>query len=169
MFAPRVEIGVIISAMSRAFVKERDVDNTVENLPERLLSGHANLVTAQGFEMIEAEVARFRAELSDAQAANDKPAIARASRDLRYWSDRSRTAEVRSPPDGTGHVQFASTVTIVREGTRTQRYKIVGEDEANPAKGTLSYVSPLAQALMGKSTGDVVTITAGEFEITGIA
>ncbi len=155
--------------MSRAFVKERDVDNTVENLPERLLSGHANLVTAQGFEMIEAEVARFRAELSDAQAANDKPAIARASRDLRYWSDRSRTAEVRSPPDGTGHVQFASTVTIVREGTRTQRYKIVGEDEANPAKGTLSYVSPLAQALMGKSTGDVVTITAGEFEITGIA
>jgi transcription elongation GreA/GreB family factor len=154
--------------MSRAFVKELDGSETVENLPEKLISGHANFVTSQGFDMIEAEVARFQLELAQAQAASDKQAIARVSRDLRYWSDRSRTAEVMPPPSGNDVVQFGSTVKIVRDGGRKQRYKIVGEDEADPSKGTISYVSPLARALMGKSAGDVVSVGMGEVEITAI-
>ncbi len=48
-----------------------------------------------------------------------------------------------------------SRVTIARDDGRRQTYRIVGEDEADPAAGTLSYVSPLARALMGKSPGDV--------------
>jgi transcription elongation GreA/GreB family factor len=59
-------------------------------------------------------------------------------------------------------------VTFERQDGRRQTYRIVGEDEADPAKGTLSYVSPLAQALMGKEIGDTVPIGQGQAEIIAI-
>jgi transcription elongation GreA/GreB family factor len=59
-------------------------------------------------------------------------------------------------------------VTIVRDDGREQRFAIVGSDEADPAKGTISYVSPLARALMGKRVGDVIKTGGGEAEITAI-
>ena len=66
-------------------------------------------------------------------------------------------------------VRFGSTVTILREDGRRQTYRIVGEDEADPAHGTLSYASPVAQALMGKQVGDIVQAGVGEAEIVAIA
>ncbi|MGG2476782.1 GreA/GreB family elongation factor, partial [Rhizobium sp. BR5] len=51
-------------------------------------------------------------------------------------------------------VAFGSLVTFSRDDGRTQRFRIVGEDEADPAAGTMSYVSPVARALMGKAAGD---------------
>ena len=59
-------------------------------------------------------------------------------------------------------------MTFERQDGRRQTYRIVGEDEADPAKGTLSYVSPLAQALMGKEIGDTVPIGQGQAEIIAI-
>ena len=59
-------------------------------------------------------------------------------------------------------MQFGSTVTIEREDGRRQTFRIVGEDEADPAKGTISYVSPLARALIGKRVGDVVQAGASQ-------
>jgi transcription elongation GreA/GreB family factor len=65
-------------------------------------------------------------------------------------------------------VQFGSTVTIAREDGRRQTYRIVGEDEADPAKGSISYVSPLATLLVGKSVGDTIKLGGSEAEIAAI-
>jgi transcription elongation GreA/GreB family factor len=152
--------------MSRAFVKEQE---TVDELPERLISEHPNLVTSAGLKQIEAEVARFDAAHAAAQAAGDREAMAATARDLRYWSTRLSTAElVRVPADG-DHVHFGSTVTIEREDGRRQTYRIVGEDEADPAKGSVSFVSPLARSLVGKAVGDTVKVAGSDAEIVGIA
>lgn len=154
--------------MSRAFVKEPDGLESFDELPEKLISEHRNLVTPQGLAMIETEVDRLSEEHAAAQAINDRAAIARAARDLRYWAQRRLTAEVMSPPAGIATVQFGSKVALVRGDGRKQTFRIVGEDEADPAKGTLSYVSPLAQALMEKTVGDTVQVGAGEAEIVSI-
>lgn len=155
--------------MSRAFVKEPDGLEAFEDLPDKLISEHRNIVTANGLAMIEAEAERLAEQLAAAQAINDRAAIARASRDLRYWSARRASAEVVAPPTDAKEVQFGSTITIARDDGRKQTFRIVGEDEANPSKGTLSYVSPLAQALLGKALGDVVPAGNGEAEIIKIA
>ena len=159
--------------MSRAFVKESD---EVEELPDRLISEHPNLVTPEGLAQIEAEVARFDAAHAEAVRAHDRAAIAVAARDLRYWTARRATAEVIPPPDDADEVRFGAKVTFERlpsgagkRDGRRQTYRIVGEDEADPAKGTLSYVSPLARALIGKSIGDTVRTPGGEVEIVAIA
>ncbi len=62
-------------------------------------------------------------------------------------------------------MHFGTTVTIKREDGRRQTFRIVGEDEADPAKGTIPYVSPLARALVGKAVGDVVRLGEGEVEV----
>jgi transcription elongation GreA/GreB family factor len=62
-------------------------------------------------------------------------------------------------------VRFGSTVTILREDDSRQSFRIVGEDEADPAKGSLSYVSPMARALTGKGVGDTVEVNGQEIEI----
>ena len=155
--------------MSRAFVKEPDGSEAFEELPEKLVSEHRNLVTAKGLELIEAELTRWSAEHASAQAANDRAAIARAACDLRYWSQRRSTAEVMLAPVDAKTVRFGSIVTLVRDDGRKQKFQITGEDEADPAKGSISYVSPLAQALLGKTAGDTVAAGTGEAEITGVS
>jgi transcription elongation GreA/GreB family factor len=151
--------------MSRAFVKEQE---SVNELPERLISEHPNLVTEDGLKQIEAEVARFDAAHAAAQADGDREAMAATARDLRYWSARLASAELVPEPADNQHVQFGSTVTIEREDGRRQTYRIVGEDEADPAKGSISFVSPLAVSLVGKSVGDTVKVAGGEAEIAAI-
>jgi transcription elongation GreA/GreB family factor len=59
-------------------------------------------------------------------------------------------------------------VTIVRDDGREQTFAIVGEDEADPAQGTISHVSPLARALYGKAVGDVIKAGKDNAEITAI-
>jgi transcription elongation GreA/GreB family factor len=154
--------------MSRAFVKEPDGQDAFEELPERPVSPHPNLVTAEGLARIEAEVARLQQEHAAAQAANDRSALVRSARDLRYWNARRATAEVVSPPSDSTQVHFGSTVSIVRDDGRRQTFRIVGEDEADPAQGTLSHASPLARALFGKKIGDAVRAGQSDAEIVEI-
>ena len=159
--------------MSRAFVKESD---DVPELPDRPISEHPNLVTEKGLAQIEAAIAAHRAELAEAQATEDRAAIAAASRELRYWNARRAGAEHQPPPADCETVHFGCRVTLHRDpppkgstkGKATVAYTIVGEDEADPTKGTLSWVSPLARALMGKQVGDVVPMGEGEAEILKI-
>jgi transcription elongation GreA/GreB family factor len=150
--------------MSRAFVKEQE-DAGVEELPDRLISEHANLVTPEGLKQIEAEVRRLAAAHAAAQAGEDRDLIASTARDLRYWTVRATSAEVVTPPMDGAHVHFGSTVTIARDDGRRQTFRIVGEDEAEPAKGTIPYVSPLARALSGMAVGDVVRVGDGQVEV----
>lgn len=153
--------------MSRAFVKERDGDAAVEELPDRTISPHPNFVTSEGLAQIEAMLANLQQEHTAALAADDQAAIARTSRDLRYWTARRGSAQVAAPRKD-GQVHFGSTVTLLRDDGKRQTFRIVGEDEADPAHGTLSYVAPLARALMNKQVGDTVQAGAAEMEIVEI-
>jgi transcription elongation GreA/GreB family factor len=153
--------------MSRAFVKEHE--DAPEELPDRPVSPHPNLVTAEGLAQIEAQLARLQQEHAAAHGENDRTALARVARDLRYWKARRATAQLVPPPKDTTQVQFGSTVAIARDDGRRQTFHIVGEDEADPAHGTISHVSPLARALFGKRVGDVIQAGQSEAEIVEIA
>lgn len=122
-----------------------------------------------GLAQIESEVARLSRAYADAQASGDRAALNAAARDLRYWTARRASAELVPASQDAGEVRFGARVTFVREDGRQQTYRIVGEDEADPAKGTLSYVSPLARALLGKAVGDTARVGAGEVEILSIS
>ena len=157
--------------MSVAFTREEDLEATAADLPDRPISSHPNLVTSEGLAMIEKELASARAAYAAAQAKGDieadRTAMARATRDLRYWSARRGNAQlVETTPDGT--VRFGGSVTIEREDGRAQTWRITGEDEADPAKGSVSHVSPLARALMGKREGETAMVAGHEVEITAV-
>lgn len=158
--------------MSVAFTREEDYEAQAADLPDRPLSPHPNLVTPSGLAQIEAELAAARAAYSAAQAQGDvsadRTAMARATRDLRYWSARRASAQLVEPADDPHTVQFGRTVEIEREDGRRQAFRIVGEDEADPAKGSVSYVSPLARALMGRQVGDTATVAGAEVEIIAV-
>lgn len=154
--------------MSRAFVKE-DTGEGLEELPDRPISEHRNLVTSEGLAAIEAEVRRLTAAYAAAQTSADRAALQRVARDLRYWSQRQQSAEPMPEPVDTGVVQFGSRVTLLRADGRRVTYRLVGEDEADPSRGTISYVSPLARALVGKAEGDSVPMGATTAEIDRIA
>jgi transcription elongation GreA/GreB family factor len=151
--------------MSRAFVKEND---DVEALPDRPVSPHPNYVTEDGLAKIEAELARVSAACASAQADADRSALAQVARDLRYWQQRRSSAEVVAAPADAAKVQFGSTVTVARDDGHRQTWRIVGEDEAEPANGTLSYWSPVARALIGRAVGDVVQAGNSAAEIVEI-
>jgi transcription elongation GreA/GreB family factor len=158
--------------MSVAFTREEDLESTAADLPDRPISPHRNLVTPQGLAAIEAALADARAAYAAAQAAGevqaDRTAMARATRDLRYYAARRASAQVVEPAADTDAVHFGHRVTFERDDGRRQSFRIVGEDEADPAQGAVSYVSPLARALLGKAVGETVQIAGGEAEIIGI-
>lgn len=152
--------------MSRAFVKE--TDEALELLPERPISSHRNFVTAAGLAAMDREIARLRAAIEDARRSGDETALARAQRDLRYWTARHASAELQPMPANADDVRFGAAVTIAYDDGREATYRIVGEDEADPAQGSVSYISPLARALMGKAIGDVARVAGREVEIVAI-
>jgi len=158
--------------MSVAFTREEDLEATAADLADRPISPHPNLVTDEGLARIEAELASARAAYAAAQVAgsieSDRTAMARATRDLRYWSSRRASAQRVEPGEADGTVRFGGTVSIEREDGRVQTWRIVGEDEADPKAGRISYVSPLAQALLGKRVGDEATAAGQTVEIVAI-
>lgn len=153
--------------MSRAFVKEGDGDDPGA-LPERRISEHPNLVTARGLRLIEDQVARLEAEYATARAADDRSAIAHLSRDLRYWAARLASAQLAPAPADAETVAFGARVTIESAEGARRTYRLVGEDEADPAAGRISWFAPLARALAGREVGDTVSGPKGELEILEI-
>jgi transcription elongation GreA/GreB family factor len=153
--------------MSRAFVKDQEADY-LDDLPDRPVSKHPNDVTEAGLEQIERALAAASKAYAEAQALSDRAALAAARRDLRYWTNRRATARVVSAPSDLSEVRFGTSVTIVRDDGREQTFRIVGEDEADPSRGSISHASPLARAMFGKRVGDVVRAGAGEAEIIRI-
>ncbi|WP_307508582.1 transcription elongation factor GreA [Brevundimonas vesicularis] len=158
--------------MSVAFTREEDLEATAADLADRPISPHPNLVTPEGLAAIEAELASARAAYTAAQVQgsieSDRTAMARATRDLRYWSARRASAQVIAPTEDDGAVRFGGSVSIEREDGRAQTWRIVGEDEADPAAGSVSHVSPLARAVMGKRVGDEVTVAGQSAEIVAV-
>lgn len=159
--------------MSVAFVKEESAETAAETqLPDRPISQHPNLVTEYGLKALEAQLKTAREAFELANAIEDvnerRRQIAPHVRDVRYFAERLRTAQVMPSPESIALVAFGSKVTFSRDDGRVQSYRIVGEDEADPKAGSISYVSPVARALNGKSVGDIVMVGGQELEITSI-
>lgn len=152
--------------MSRAFVKETDGDDPGD-LPERRVSPHPNLVTVRGLRLIEEELARLESGYATARAADDRAAMARHACDLRYWSARRSSAQLAPVPEP-GTIAFGTRVTFVDPKGQRRTYRFVGEDEADPAAGRVSWFAPLARALAGRGVGEVVVGPRGELEILEI-
>jgi transcription elongation GreA/GreB family factor len=158
--------------MSVAFTREEDLEAAAAHVPDRPISPHPNLVTPEGLAELDAALGAARAAYAAAQVAGgvqaDRTAMALAARDLRYYSARRASAQVMQPDRAAGIVVFGSRVTFDRDDGRRQTFRIVGEDEADAKKGSVSYVSPLARALLGRRVGDVATVTGGEVELVAI-
>ena len=160
--------------MSVAFTKEESAETASETLlPDRPISPHANLVTETGLKALELQLQEARNAYEAAQRVEDVNERRRQSaiplRDARYCSERIRTAQLVAVPSSPDKVAFAATVTFRRDDGRVQTYRIVGEDEADPKAGSISYVSPVAKSLMGKYVGDVVVMGRQELEIIAIS
>ena len=152
--------------MNRAFVKESAQD--AETLPERAISPHANLVTARGLALLEGRVRELETERSAARAANDAAALARIARDLRYFQTRRDSAKVVTPAAHPEQVRFGVRAVLRLPGGAERAFQLVGEDEADPKAGTISFVSPLAKALMGKGVGEQLPFGAQTAEIIAL-
>ena len=160
--------------MSVAFTKEDSAETASETLlPDRPVSPHPNLVTEAGFKALEFQLQQACEAYETAQKIEDvnerRRQAAMPLRDVRYFSARVRTAQIISNPTSTDTVAFGSTVTFRRDDGRLQKYCIVGEDEADPKAGSISFVSPVAKSLMGKAVGDVVGVSSQELEIIAIS
>ena len=160
--------------MSVAFVKEESSETAAETqLPDRPISTHPNLVTEAGLEALEMQLAAAREAYEATSGIEDvnerRRQAATPLRDARYFAARVHTAQVMPHPTSTDTVAFGSTVTFARDDGRVQTYRIVGEDEADPKSGTISFVSPIAKLLIGKAVGDAVDADDHEIEIKAIS
>jgi transcription elongation GreA/GreB family factor len=165
--APVGIIGSEEPVVSRAFVKESE-GQELDDLPERVVSPHRNFVTPEGLAQIEAHLARLDAEATEARASGDRSSLARVERDRRYWFQRRATAEVVAVTGGSDVVRFGSRVMLgTDEGTQFE-FRIVGEDESDPGRGLISYVSPLAAQLLGCRVGERVSFRNGEAELVAV-
>jgi transcription elongation GreA/GreB family factor len=165
-------LGVL--SLSVAFTKEDSAETASETLlPDRPVSPHPNLVTEAGLKALELQFEQAQEAYKAAQTIEDINERRRQGalplRDARYFAARVRTAQVVPAPASNETIAFGSTVTISRGDGRVQKYRIVGEDEADPKAGTISYVSPVAKILMGKAVGDVVEASGQEIEVTAIS
>jgi transcription elongation GreA/GreB family factor len=160
--------------LSVAFTKEDSAETASETLlTDRPVSPHPNLVTEAGLKALELQLQQAREAYQTAQTIEDvnerRRQAANPLRDVRYFAARVRTAQVTTDPTSTDTVAFGSTVTFKRDDGRVQKYRIVGEDEADPKSGSISFVSPVARLLMGKAVGDVVGTSDQELEIISIS
>jgi len=157
-----------------AFTKEESFETASETLiPDRPISAHPNLVTEAGLKALELQLQQAREAYDASSTIEDvnerRRQAASPLRDLRYFAARVRTAQLVPDPTSIDTVAFGSTVTFSRDDGRVQTYRIVGEDEADPKAGSISFVSPVARSLMGKAVGDVVGAPGQELEIIAIA
>ncbi|HEX2494997.1 MAG TPA: GreA/GreB family elongation factor [Steroidobacter sp.] len=155
--------------MSRAFVKEHDGE-LPEDLPERPISPHQTFVTARGQRQIDTRIRELETAREQARIAEDKSSAARIERDLRYWLQRKSSAKLVQPDPAPTVVRFGVRATIRYEDSGEERsYTLVGEDEAAPAAGLISWASPIGRALIGAEVGDVVALQERRAEVLELA
>jgi transcription elongation GreA/GreB family factor len=162
-----------VQQLSVAFTKEESSETASETqLPDRPISEGPNRVTQEGLRLLKQQLRQAEDAYSIAQKIEDVNERRRLGaiplRDVRYFTERVRTAQLIPVPASTDTVAFGTTVTFRRADGRVQKYRIVGEDEADPKAGTISVASPVARSLMGKSPGELVGSGDKAIEILGI-
>lgn len=134
--------------MSVAFRREIDEEHLEPKFELPIPSG-INLVTLRGLALIGQRIADLEAQL---HSTADEALRAGLQRDLRYWKTRQITAEVATQPAG-DKVEFGTQVSVSLNG-KPKTFCIVGDDEANPSKGLISFKAPLSRAMLGAQPGD---------------
>jgi transcription elongation GreA/GreB family factor len=156
--------------MSRAFVNEDQLAQHAA-LPERELSPHPNYVTPRGLALLKQRLSELEAERSTLlrrHEINAREHLAAVERDLRYYAARVESAKlVPFPAEPPAQVTFGCRVVVVTPADEELSYTLVGEDEAEVARGLISWVSPLGRALLGARAGDTVVWQrpAGDLEL----
>jgi len=147
--------------MSRAFVKENDLEHAGIDIPERPLSDEPNYVTPRGLSLLHHTIDDLEKERETLNAKKDDPMVKQKisviERDMRYFASRIESAILTNPlEEDPSHVLFGAKVTVEDEEGELLTFEIVGEDEVNIHEGRVSYLSPLAEALLGGVIGDEV-------------
>lgn len=162
--------------MSRAFVREPDGDQVVDDLPELPQEPVPNYVTPEGLAELEAWRDRLKAErdelVSRGEDMVDKSKLAHVKRDLRYVDGRiGHAVEVNPADQPRDSVAFGATVDVRGEDGKKHTWRIVGENQSDVESGMVSWVSPLARALKGAAVGETVTWRrpAGDLELEILA
>lgn len=161
------------SQLSVAFTKEDSAETASEVvLPDRPIPTAPNLVTPEGLAALNRQLEAARAAYEATQVSGDVNERRRQGaiplRDLRYYAERVRTAQLAPKAPSTEIVSFGSVVTFRRSDGRSQTFRLVGEDEADPTAGSISYASPAGRALMGREVGDTIAIASQDAEIVSI-
>ena len=136
--------------MSVAFRRESDEEHLEPKFELPIPLG-PNLVTARGLALIDGRVGDLESRIA---ASTGEAEIAVLKRDLRYWQTRQITAEL-APAPATDRIEFGSRVTVSLNG-RPRTFRIVGDDEADPAVGLISISAPLSRAMLGAEAGEVL-------------
>jgi transcription elongation factor GreB len=174
--------------MSKAFTRESDADEEEqEAAPAQLPAGSKNYITPQGYERLRAEllqlideerpkvveIVHWAASNGDRSENGDylygKKRLREIDRRIRFLTQRLELAEITDPAVHHGHDQafFGATVTYAEPSGRERTVTIMGIDEADSAQGQVSWVSPIARALLKAREGDAVRLVtpAGTQEI----
>jgi transcription elongation factor GreB len=167
--------------MSRAFVRESDVPQLPDLPPQvsPLPPGAKNYLTAGGAARLREELARLldrerpRLAAAPADDLDAKRELQVLDQRIRYLQESLRTAEITPPDDGPRDiVRFGATVTVREPDATETRYRIVGVDETDLARNWVSWLSPIARALMNAKRGERVAFKtprgARELEIVAI-
>ncbi len=150
--------------MSVAFRREGDEEHKEPRFELPIPPG-PNWVTPQGLELIAAKVAALEAAPRGVDTPTEPDPV---QRELRFWRKRIATAEL-APLPPPGRVGFGSHVGFTLNG-QVRAITIVGDDEANPAAGMLSFHAPLSRVLIEGEVGDVLDFggTAESIEILSV-
>ena len=152
--------------MSVAFRRDGDEEHLEPKFEIPIPPG-PNLVTARGLVQIGERLADLEARLTG--EPGDEAAIAALKRDLRYWQTRQITAEL--VPDPAGDCVEIGTTVAFRHNGKQRVLAIVGDDEADPASGLVSFSAPLSRALMGAEPGEFLAFAGKDdaIEVLSVA
>lgn len=165
--------------MSKAFTRETDADDEdLESALPAIPAGGKNYITPAGYARLRAEllqlideerpkvveVVHWAASNGDRSENGDyiygKKRLREIDRRIRFLTKRLELVEVSDPAVHHGHDQvfFGATVTYAEESGHERTVTIMGIDEADSAKGQVSWVSPIARALLKAREGDAVKL-----------
>ncbi|PIT80424.1 transcription elongation factor GreB [Limnohabitans sp. JirII-29] len=164
--------------MSKAFTRETDSDDDEEVGLPPLPAGGKNYITPQGYAVLRAElfdlmdnerprmveIVHWAASNGDRSENGDyhygKKRLREIDRRIRFLTKRLEIAEVTDPSvhQGSDQVFFGATVTYIDEADVERTVTILGIDEADSLKGQVSWISPIARALLKAREGDVVKL-----------
>lgn len=164
--------------MSKAFTKEVDADDDDDPALPPIPPGVRNYITAQGYARLRAEllelidierpkmvdIVHWAASNGDRSENGDylygKKRLREIDRRIRFLTKRLEIAEVVDPSlhDGSDQVFFGATVTYLENGEAERTITILGIDEADSRQGQVSWMSPVARALLKSRVGDEISM-----------